>query len=500
MTVTVTVYAPGLTVEVLDRAVEPPPPPTPVGSPDGTRIPPAAQIVAPDGVVWTLTGKVYRNGVERPWGTCLALKLWSGAMHVQGDSGTWYSLNADGDIAQQLSGEPGGAAPAPSPAPVPSPGPSPAPAPAPSVPDPPPLPPLPEPAPDTHDFGTLQPGFARLVGSWLEDPTLTEATEANVQAPGQRTDWGSMCYSKRHDALFLHGGHHGLHLSTAPRKLQPQYGLYRNIAPTVPVPMMTPENSDATKGRWISHNAPWARHPFQSIVTMGDHVGCLLGQNSHNPVNGQVIPGGDGKPYFWHLSNSDPLTACEYVLSAAGWHSHWMGAVGVGERYVVACYVPESSWLQCWVYDHVTKTKRQVPMAIDTIGWPGSVCVCFDGTYFYAVGPTGRVFKLAVDLAAATGTSEMLSEGWAPLSDISDARVDYDAANHALGGCLANGKYRRFNLATRQWSEVTLQVEAGSTGTPHQSFWCSAFDAKRRVYFAANNTGQLWAVRPPPFP
>lgn len=147
---------------VPDPAPVPAPTPTPtpvpsIGSPDGTRVPPAAQIIDAGRHVWTLNGStVQQDGQPAAGGAGSSIAWCSGAVYVFGTDSAWYQWSGGWS---RLGPTDPCAAPAPLPAPAPTPAPVPAPTPIPTT--------TPVPA------GVLQPSdFTYLGSSMLPHITL----------------------------------------------------------------------------------------------------------------------------------------------------------------------------------------------------------------------------------------------------------------------------------------------------------------------------------------
>jgi hypothetical protein len=87
-----------------------------MASPNNTKIPPAAEIVSNAGAVYTLVTEgtkkyVYKDGVKKNYGACIAIKKVDPYIWVQGDSGKWYYINAADTLSGGQTAEPGGQAP-----------------------------------------------------------------------------------------------------------------------------------------------------------------------------------------------------------------------------------------------------------------------------------------------------------------------------------------------------------------------------------------------------
>jgi hypothetical protein len=345
------------------------------------------------------------------------------------------------------------------------------------------------------DLSTLRPGTARDMGPWTEPSGQVD--------PGGRTTFSSIAYDADGDQFVSMGGHHGLNITTTPRLLKPHEKRYWNPVATVPRELMTPANSDPTLGRWISHNHPWSRHTYQSLVVLDGKLYMLAGQNSHNPANGHRFPPGDGRAAIFDLSATEARSQTAWRFSQmqrTGWLMN-TAAAPVGKRHILVLFNGMSNWAQCWLYSIESDSRielKSVRFARDR-GWPD----CPSLVYFpptgkhYAVDNLGRVYEIDVDPAAPhTASATQIVNGW-PF-DRRNVRLDYDPVNWVLGGCLENGSYRAFDPITRVWKEFPIADEA-AVDRPRTKFWCGAFDQRRGLYVALTETGRCWYVRPPGF-
>lgn len=393
-------------------------------------------------------------------------------------------------------------------------------------------------------LASLAPNTARNLGTYYDpDPQFlqsggTSPTNYNLQ-PWDITDFSGLAMDVARNRVLIYGGGHGTSQQTNVRQLDLSTLTFSNVAASTPASYMInhlDDHYDKVNGSWLD-GQPGARHTYNMLVVRGTELLCMtprgmpfdLGTTVTNDWTsfwGGRMPRFDfanGWSYSQYSSGLDQAKGS--IAPFAPWSFQASACLDpVSNKVIVAGNAMGDSGGGIFMYDRDTDTATTGPTWPDgaSVGHPVPCLVYFppnDKFYcFVFTGPSFpvplQVYEITVNrssFALSTISPALVYSGSAPPAQSSNgldwARRNgfaYDSVNGVIGGQPLAGTFYTFAPVTRVWTATTMQVEAGSSGTPEVGNNTLVFDPTSGCYLFIDHPGSgnsyplnMWAYRPP---
>lgn len=357
----------------------------------------------------------------------------------------------------------------------------------------------PPPPPPTGVLSTLAPNTLRNMGSYLD----TEQVDWAVKSRNIGDDSGTVADPARKQIIAF-GGAHGPMQASNPRAFSTETGLWRNMHLSTRWSNMVAANADQTKGRWIDTNTPIAQHTYSMLVIAQNRLYVMSRyQNPDNLPNGS-LPFVYGRICWMELEGPNANTwTFGNVLQP------WYYANGATHDPLDpnAIYVTGMNGGlapgQIWRYNISTDTVTTGPVnGIAT--QPVDLQYCPLNDKFYTFENGGIVRAITVNRANFGASTSQLLTTTGPKPPGPGRPFGYPVCSwvpgrNKFGGWFNAGKYREFDPVTLTWTETTMQMEAGSSGTNVGAiFSCGNYEEWSGcfIFLDTENVQKTWAYRP----
>lgn len=352
------------------------------------------------------------------------------------------------------------------------------------------------PPPTGSVFDTLAPGYARLMGSYVNPDPNWFPRGANV------TDDGGMTLDPVTGDAILFGGSHGRSQEDSIGLFSMATGIWRRPYPSTPWLAMLLANMDSVLGRWKSTNHPVVSHAYSMQVVRRGWLYVL-----NRWCMPQDLPEGDLPDFTGRI--------CKYDLHGGqGWmYSNltqpWNAPSGaildpVTEKIVVFGQDPSDGFYgRMWMYDPDTDTcVRGGRFGGNT--QPVEVGYNPQDGFFYTFENNGVVRVHAINRGTLAMTSAQLTTtGPRPIQARPIGYPSFSWDGQRFGGCFVDGFHYSFEPSmTSTWRSDAVSLEGAVSGSPPSNdFSCSAFDPVTRCYvfvqIAPSGGPRTWVYRPP---
>ncbi len=337
-------------------------------------------------------------------------------------------------------------------------------------------------------LATLAPGHARNLGPWPGPGVGPNAALAAFR----RSDYSGLTLDPAGKRLLFFGGGHGPCQLTDIRAFDLATLTWSSLYPPTPWADMVQANVTRYGAFAVPNKnpVPCARHTYTGSVVLGGRFYLFASSFAYvEQINGPIP----------NASFFNDVRLCWFDLAAGKWawsklhqqigHHFACGACAAGDKALIV-----SPWSDAWIYDPATDSKKQLPM---TCGSGGPAVVHFppNGKY-YALYPDYSVYE--IDLPKSTAVKLVTTDQVTQSKDgmAGYTNYTYDPVNHLIGGDLKGGRYVVFDPTTKAWSQQSVAVEPGSSGTPSTVFFCAAHDPLSGCNISLGLDGNTWAYRP----
>ena len=313
------------------------------------------------------------------------------------------------------------------------------------------------------------------------------------------TDYSSITYDRAGKRMCLFGGGHGPAQETDIRILDLTTMQWSSLYPPTKRSEMALANGDSGYGRWISTNQPYARHSYNMSVVAGRRFYLFTTYGQADNLDGPGPP--YGGRVCWYDFDANTWSYSQYSSEQTPW-AYFAAAVldPVSGMIVIAGFTRQVGPGNIWLYDTTTNTFVTGPPFPPAVGYAHDIVYFPPDDSFYVFQSDGRVWRMVLDrgnLSLSTVTSLAVT-GAMPAAG-SRCGFAYDTLGKRIGGNVTNGTIYFFDPASLAWNAITMQVEAGSVGTPNQAFHCLDFDPDSGCFVCLGEATSpaTWLYRPP---
>lgn len=329
--------------------------------------------------------------------------------------------------------------------------------------------------PPSNALSTVAPGTARRLPQWN--------AKSNEAGDVYRTDYSCIVSDPARNRMLLFGGVHGLMGPNDVRALSLDAPAWLSLSQPTPVAQRVSSNVDEAHSRFISDGRHVAIHSYNSNVVLGDRLYAMAGKGWYDLATNQWSYFTTPPPYYY-VSAACATPDGRILIAASGYAGN-----GVSE---VSLYTP------------ATGSFLKLGCSFGNVGTaaPSITYHPPSGRYYVYVynGSAMAMFGLWLNAAnpAASTCVPFPTTGPQP---VGYCALDYDPVNGTIAGMRgghAVADFHSLNVATRVWSKVAIQTEAGSAGAPQVSFHAGRFEPGGCYIACApvSDNCATWAVRP----
>lgn len=357
----------------------------------------------------------------------------------------------------------------------------------------------PPPPPGGGVLATLASNTLRNCGTYLD----TEQTDWLVKSRNIGDDSGTVADHIGRQVIAL-GGAHGPMQASNPRAFSTETGKWRNMHLSTRWADMIAANADQVKGRWLDTNSPIARHTYSMLVVAQRRLYVMAAYQNPDNLPGGSLPFVHGKISWMDL---DGPNANKWTFGNCG--TPWYYANGAcadpldpDSIYVVGMTGTLAPG-KIWRYNIPTDSGTTGPvLGIST--QPIDLQYCPDDDRFYAFENVGAVRRITVNRANFSASTGQLLTTTGPKPPGPGRPFGYPCCSWVphrkrFGGWFNAGKYREFDPVSLVWTETTMLMEAGSSGSNVGAiFSCASFEEWSGcfVFLDTENVQKTWAYRP----
>lgn len=353
-------------------------------------------------------------------------------------------------------------------------------------------------------LATLQPGFARNLGPYIDAASSWEASKQY-----KRTDYSGLVYIGGGRVALFGGGHGGAQMSDL-RILDVMTGQWSSPSPSIEWLATTEANLDRSLGKWIPVNQPTARHTYNMQVFVPSLNRLYLmtadGMVDNTVASVAALAGWSGRISWYDFGTQQWSFSQRAGTPWIAASSAAIDPVG-GKILVIGPTAPNSGTADgFWLYDPATDAA---PQFVSKRGFPVNggaqdLVYCPDNDRFYSmIKGTAAVYEIALNRTTpAQTTATLLATTGTKPPNVGNAPTGYayDTINKIIGGHVVNGKFYAFDPLTRIWTAKVMQYEVAQAIMPTQVFHCCEFDPVSGCFVflenqPSNGRKATWAYR-----